>query len=61
MWRQPEEQGSGAPRLREGSATAEGTQEEVWACRRRKALLLKRSRGHTYTQWNTTQPLKRTE
>ena len=37
--------GSGKPQAEEWNATAEGTREKVWACRRGKAPLLGRARG----------------
>ena len=43
--RQPEGLGSHAPRVGEQSATAEGTQEEVWAHRISKPPLFGRARG----------------
>ena len=45
VWRQPKGLGSSVPWAGEWSATAEGTQEEVWAWRRSKASLLGRARG----------------
>ena len=45
VWRQPERLWSGMPQAGEWNATAEGTQEEVWACRRNKVPLLGRARG----------------
>ena len=46
VWGQPEGLGSGVPRAEEWNTTAEGTQEEVWACRRSKAsFIVGRLRG----------------
>ena len=44
MGRQPEGLGHGVPWAGEQNATSKGTQEEVWACRRRKVPLLGRVR-----------------
>ena len=38
MWRQTEGLGNSAPKAGKWSATAKGTWEEAWACRRSKAL-----------------------
>ena len=42
VWRQPEGLRSGAPWAQKLRFTAKGTQEEVWACKIRKAPLLGR-------------------
>ena len=65
VWGQSEGLGNSVPWARERKARAQGTQKEVWACRRSKAPLLQRARGggagrgascEVYRQWgqNTT-------
>ena len=44
-WRQPEGLGSSAPKAGKQSATAKGSQEESWVCRRSKSPLLGWARG----------------
>ena len=45
IWRQPEGLGSSAPKAGKQSATAKGSQEESWVCRRSKSPLLGWARG----------------
>ena len=44
VWRQPEGLRSNVPSAGEWNSTAEGSREEVWACRRSKPPLLERVR-----------------
>ena len=43
VWRQPEGLRSGVLWVVEWNATTEGTREEVWACRRSKVPLFRKS------------------